>query len=258
MASPSSIGAAMTRLASHFRVPRSEVELAIVSADWKEGLARFPDEILARAVDSWILEYDRHPTLNQIVEACLVETRLIVRRRAEAQRDGRSHLPPREDIVNPRMANRAIQVARVMKLAPAKNLAEMELRAAMDISALEDVKDLFATRVTGIVDTLGHEHSKGRSGCPVCSRHDHSAPTWREDCPECGAPVPDLYEWSSCASCDGSGWIPIDGFYGPVRPCLVCNEESHRLWEGGHYAMNHRCDVCAPTRKRSRETEGKS
>ena len=242
----------MTRLATHFRVTRSEAEMAIISADWKEGLSRFPDEILARAVDSWILGYDRYPTLNQIIEACLVEARDVMKRRAESQRTGRVDIPP-ERIANPKTARRAIHVARLLKLAPARTWAEMELRAGMDVSALEEIEEF--DRMRGGLDARGHDHSKGREGCPICSRHDHSSPTWREDCPECGAALPDLYEWSICSGCDGSGWVPIDGFYGDVRPCLICNEHLHSLWEGGHFARGHRCDVCQPPRGRRADTE---
>jgi hypothetical protein len=102
----------------------------------------------------------------------------------------------------------------------------------------------------------GHDHSQGREKCRVCGPHDHSDPDWRELCPECGAPLPDLYEWSRCAGCDGSGWVPTHGF-DPVRPCLVCNEHLHSLWEGGHFAPGHRCDVCSPPRgRRPSESSG--
>jgi hypothetical protein len=250
MASPIAIGAALTRLASHFRVQRSEAEMAIVAEDWKTELSRVPDEILSRAVDSWIIAFDRHPTLSQMIEASLEETRLIARRRAEAGRQGRSNDPPPERVVNPRIATRAIAVARLMKLAPARTWAEMEIRAAMDVSALEEVESLFPRTRGAAIEARGHDHAKGRDGCPVCSRHDHSSPSWREDCPECGAPLPELYEWSTCAGCDGSGYVPVDDFHGSVRPCLICNEAVHRLWEGGHFLPGHRCDLCTTNAKR--------
>lgn len=242
MASPIALGAGMTRLASHYRVQRTEAELAIIAADWKEALSRFPDEIFARAVDSWIIAFDQHPKLNQMIDACNEELRMIQRRRSEAARSGSVRVPD-ERIADARIARRAIHVARVMRLAPARSWAEMEIRAGMDVSAVEEIETIFS-RPRGLVDLRGHDHTRGRDGCPVCSRHDHSSASWREDCPECGAPPPELYEWSVCAGCDGSGYVPVDGFFGDVRPCLSCNEEVHRLWEDGHFRSGHSCAVC--------------
>lgn len=254
MASPACVVAGMTRLSSHFRVQRTEAEAAIIAADWREALARFPDHLVSRAVDNWIISYDRFPTLSQFIEATLVEARLIRREQYEARREGRPDIPT-ELIPNPKVALRAIHVARVMKMLPAQSWEEMEQRAAMDVSLFEEPKSLLPSVERGGIDPRGHDHSKGRENCRVCGPHDHSSPNWREDCPECGSPLPVLYVWSVCAGCDGSGYVPQGvGGYGPVIPCFRCNEETYSLWEGGHFALNHRCEVC--TRSTPRRSVG--
>jgi hypothetical protein len=181
--------------------------------------------------------------LNNFLDAVQDEARIEMRARQQQVPTGDPH---GRDVGNAHIGARAIRVARQLGLPPAGTFAEMQGRAQLDTTLIEPDQ---APRQRGGMDARGHDHHNGAAGCPVCSKHDHTDPNWRQTCPECGVPKQPAYEWSDCPSCDGGGWIEtdIDGTY---EPCGACNTHLRSLWLGGHMAPNHRCEVCAPSRRR--------
>ena len=234
------IAAHLGRLWVHYRTQPSDADADLILADWTRSLAAFDDDALKRACQAWLDNEQWMPTLSGIIEATQEEQRIAARSRAERA------LPagPRNDepVADSKVAVRAIRAAGVLHLPPASTWAELEGRASLDIEGLMEVA------VTGPL-VVTHDHKRGAAECPTCSQHDHSDPEWRETCPKCGVPGPPPEPmWSDCSGCDGSHYV----FTGSnsVHPCPECNPTAYRLWLGGHMRAGHRCEECAPTRRR--------
>lgn len=221
---------------------KTDEDLLITLADWQRMFAVTDDSVIDAVTESCLIASGYFPTTNEFLEEVQAEQSARLAARAQPA------LPsgPRNDepLADSHVAVRAIRAAAVLHLPPAGEWPEMEARALLDFEGLAEV-----ARPRGGDDPRGHDHSRGHDGCAVCSRHDHSDPYWRETCPACGVPgTQGAPLWSPCRACDGSMFVLV----GPnlVHPCPECNRQAHSLWLGGHMEPNHRCELCAPSRRR--------
>lgn len=236
MTTPVVIAQALGRLAIHYRLDRGLDETETLTHDWGIALREYPNPVFEAAVETWIIISQWHPTLAEIIDACVDEAAMR-KEFLRVERARELENPEPEHLADAHTAAKAIRAAAALRMPPAATWEEMATRGTMDVSLLGP-------------RSITHEHRDGTANCSICSRHDHSSADWRETCPECGvAPVP-LYRWSMCRKCDGSGWMEVKN--GSVRPCEDCNGHAHALWAGGHYESGHRCEECStrPGRKR--------
>lgn len=234
MATEEVIAANLGRLWVHYRAtPDNDLNAAVVLNDWTRVLDGFTDAQVGRACSAWLDNERWMPALSEVLTEVQQEARLDARLEAAAQA-----LPagPRNDepIADAKVAVRAIRAAMALHLPPANTWAEMEQRAALDY---ESIVPSNVVHVRGSMDTRGHDHHNGAAGCPVCSRvaKDEWEPRER--------PL-----WSACRECDGSKFVEVSD--NVVRPCSECNRSTYTLWLGGHMEPNHRCEECAPARRR--------
>lgn len=257
MASARCITMCLNRLNTHCRGERDEQAIAVLAADLQRLLRNFPDGLVIAATDTFVVANDWFPSTSEIVNEVQAEARIEARERA-ALTTGAT--PEREHLADAKVAVRGIRAGRALGLPPASTWGELEARAQLDVEGLVEVEASHQALLAGIgrggTDPRGHDHHNGVAGCYVCNRHDHTQPDWRETCPACGGPLPELYQWSTCSGCDGSGWVCVETHgHGDVKPCMVCNATAYGLWVGGHFEPGHRCEECAPTRRRRQRDE---
>ena len=91
-----------------------------------------------------------------------------------------------------------------------------------------------------------HDHSAGEAACPRCAYVDNHLD-------EMAGHNPRVMEATSpCRSCDGGGWITVDG---DARPCEHCNPVGYQRWAGGHWAPDHSCPECVTLRSGRRSSQ---
>jgi len=214
MATERAIAAHLGRLWVNFPSARpSDADSELILHEWTRALLGFDDECIRLATDAWLHNEQWMPTLAGMLSAVQDEQRIVARDRA-----GRA-LPagPRND----------------EPLADAHVWANA-IRAAVGLIERDPAEK-------AKFDTRGHDHRDGAAGCPVCSAQKarEADVTWER----AERPL-----WSACSGCDGSHWVEI----GPnvVVPCATCNAHLRMLWEQGHMEPNHRCEECAPSRRR--------
>lgn len=221
MATEQTIAAALGRLWVNYRATPSEEDAVVVLEDWVRALTPYRDASVTRAAEQWLRDEEWMPTLAGFMSATQAEERLARAQQTRALPSG-----PRND----------------------EPLADSHEHAEM-IRSLTGLLPRFE-RSHNAGAPMGHDHHRGAAHCPVCSQHDHSDEHWRVTCPACGThdeiePEP---LWSSCSECDGSHFVFVNA--NDVRPCSTCNRSTYDLWVGGHMAAGHRCEVCAPSRRR--------
>lgn len=254
MASPRTITLCLNRLNAHCRGERDEATLAVIAADLQTMLRHFDDGVVIRATDTFIVASDWFPGTSEFLDEVQAEARIAMTERAAQAALPRATEPPPEHLADAHVAVRGIRAGRALGLPPASTWDEIAARSQLDVEGLVEVEASANALLGGIghsgTDPRGHDHHDGKASCRLCSRHDHSQPNWRETCPACGGPLPDLYVWSVCAGCDGNGWVTVEAHgHGDVRPCGTCNARAYTLWLGGHYLPGHRCEECTPTRR---------
>lgn len=243
MASTEALVRALARLNAQSSTRKTDEDLLITLSDWQRIFREHADEVIDAATETCLIASGYFPTTNEFLEEVQAESRARMHRRDATLPANPRNDEPRADS---HVAVAAIRAAITLHLPPAGTWDEMAARAQLDTSLLDEpVRD----RPRGGEDARGHDHHRGRAHCPVCSRHDHSDPCWRQTCPECGVPGPEPEAlWSPCRGCDGSKFVMV----GPniVHPCPECNRRAYGLWLGGHMQPNHRCEECAPTGRR--------
>lgn len=207
------------RLWVHYRMQPSDAEADLVQADWVAALASYDDGTIAAAADNWLLTEEWMPTLAGFLGAVQSEARFLARTLAAEHA-----LPagPRND----------------EPLADSHVWAET-IRAATGMLVVDPDEKRRGDELRG------HRHDRGAAHCPVCTAQrkiDAATRTF----------VPPQPAWSPCRECDGSHFVYVDET--SVRPCSECNGFSYALWLGGHYEPGHRCEECAPSRRRRQES----
>lgn len=209
-----------------YPVDADTVELYVVKMTELDDLPT-----LYAALDEWITNEDRFPTVHQVLSAYRVEAQ----RRVKARREAEQARAERHGI-----------------------LAGMPAPSAEYAAEMVDVlRTVWEDR-----PQRNHTHRPGvdpRETCLTCANADQIAAVTehqvRELCKVRGITPP---RWGqvtyACIECMDRGWVLVgDVELGDprvaVHPCPACQRDTHARWEGGHYGPGHSCSECDDARR---------
>lgn len=93
-------------------------------------------------------------------------------------------------------------------------------------------------------ETRGHDHHRGATHCPVCSRRDEIAATFQARVAELleargVKPVPQPVELARCRRCNDTGMVTVDDDLATfsVKPCAECRPEATEAWANGELGL---------------------
>lgn len=209
----------------HCRAGKTPEDLEVLKHDWMLMFREYENDAVSAATETWVLIQTWFPSTAEFAEVVEEEHVLLKKRRAD---NARPALPA----VNPAVERTMEEYAAIGK----RNIAA--LRERFGLGAGAKVLGVLRRLDGNVEQTRGHDHHRGAEHCPICSTK---------------APPPmfdDSDALSTCPGCDGSHFVTVDRSRDEVRPCQQCNGYAYSLWLGGHYEPGHRCDECAPARRR--------